>query len=329
MPTHTTRERRQTVEKADMQGASSEAPQIVQNIATEKIQPGNNDRQDFEPVALQELADSIKQHGLAQPITVRPLALAGGGGELGELFEIVAGERRFRAMQLMGMDKVPCLVRVLSDEQASAIMLLENIHRADLNPLDEAQAYHKRIVQFGWTVAQCAKHAEVSPGRVQGRLDLLSLTWEVQSLVKSGNMGLEFARSLLGLDSNFQLQALRYFTGSRRPALAEFRTLCSKLLEQQNQNALFDLEAFAKQQQACVDKREHRKAFPYAVSQKLPPMKARRSITDTLEAYIGQLGASQDPQMQEAARIVGTVFCGLVQGNFVRPPKSADRLLGE
>lgn len=104
----------------------------IQFVPVAQIVPGNNDREEFDAVALRELADSIGQHGLAQPITVRPY---------GQGFQIVAGERRWRAVQLLGWETIPALVRPLSDEEASAIMLLENIQRAELNPIAEKPVF--------------------------------------------------------------------------------------------------------------------------------------------------------------------------------------------
>jgi hypothetical protein len=127
----------------------------VPTVEAALIVPGDNDRQAFEPVALQELADSIAAHGLAQPITVRPIA--------GGLYQIVAGERRFRAMQLLGWERVPALVRDLDDRQASAIMLVENLNRVDLNPIDEARAYSKRMTEFSWAVSDIAHFGKLHP----------------------------------------------------------------------------------------------------------------------------------------------------------------------
>ena len=105
----------------------------IANIPVSSIAAGNNDRKEFDPVKLEELAASIAAHGLAQPITVRPLSGLIPG------FEIVAGERRFRAIsRVLQWDTIPAIVRDLDDEAASAIMLAENTGRADLNPIEEA-----------------------------------------------------------------------------------------------------------------------------------------------------------------------------------------------
>lgn len=119
----------------------------VQNLPYAQVQPGQNDRTVFRPEELEALAASIQADGLIQPITVRPTP----GGR----FEIVAGERRYRAIGLLGWETVPAIVRDLTDEQASTIMLLENVHRVDIDPVDEARAYQSRIDRFDHVPRHC------------------------------------------------------------------------------------------------------------------------------------------------------------------------------
>ena len=198
------------------------------------ITPGNNDRTVFEPNALRELADSISQNGLIQPITVRPIAD-------GELFQIVAGERRFRAISLLEWVEVPCIVKDMTDEEASAIMLAENVSRADIDPVDEAMAYRSRITLFGWSVAECARQAGVSAIRVQFRLKLLKLRPDVQSLVRNGNIPLGYASILsdADLDADRQMIAFARLRDNPTPTPGWFRRLVGELQAQQNQIGLF------------------------------------------------------------------------------------------
>jgi ParB family chromosome partitioning protein len=119
---------------------------IVHEIRASTIRAGTNDRKHFDEVKLGELAESISEHGLAEPIIVRPVTSFCGVG-----YEIVAGERRFRAMTtILDRSFIPAIVRELDDESASAIMLAENTGRADLDPIEEANAYQSRIERFGW-----------------------------------------------------------------------------------------------------------------------------------------------------------------------------------
>ena len=169
----------------------------VVEIPLTQIVPGDNDRTVFEPQALQALADSIQADGLMQPITVRPLwsdvgTLFGKPDPGNVTYQIVAGERRFWAVNLLGWPTISAIVRELNDEQADALMLAENVHRADLNPMDEARAYHKRMSKHDWTIAQIAGKANVSTHRVSARLKLLDLVPEAQKLIADRQMGVQF-----------------------------------------------------------------------------------------------------------------------------------------
>jgi ParB/RepB/Spo0J family partition protein len=211
-------------------------------IDTSLIVPGNNDRTVFDQAKLTELAASIREHGLIQPITVRRLDT----GDTLPLYQIVAGERRYRAVCLLGWPEIPANVVDLSDEEAAAVMLAENVARADLDPIDEAVAYQTRMDLYGWTVKDVAGRAGVSAVRVQFRLKLLTLRPEVQALVRSGNLPLGYAQVLsdAGLNSNFQAVALSALRDNPAPTPAWFRRVCGELAGKQNQVALFDLPMF-------------------------------------------------------------------------------------
>lgn len=170
----------------------------VTMIDTTLIVPGNNDRTRFDPTALRELAESIKGHGLIQPVIVRHL-------DGTELYQIVAGERRTRAIDLLGWPEVPCLVADLNDEEASAVMLTENVARDDLDPVDEANAYANRMALYGWDEKRCAQQAGVSTVRVQFRLKLLKLRDNLKDLVRTGDLELGYAQIIAqaDLDANF------------------------------------------------------------------------------------------------------------------------------
>lgn len=206
----------------------------IQNIPTIQIIPGNNDRTKFDQAALQDLAASIKAHGLAQPITVRPV-----NGH----FEIIAGERRFRALRdILQRDTIPAIIRTdLTDEAASAIMLSENMARADLDPIDEGRAYQARIDAYGWSVKDCAEKAGVSTVRIHFRLKLLRLRDDVQKLIGDGNLTLGYAQILAdaNLDANRQLLAIARLRDNPHPTPTWFRREVNSLLGQQSQESLF------------------------------------------------------------------------------------------
>ncbi len=233
-------------------------------VPIDSIQRGDNDRQSFDQVALEELSESIRAHGLVQPITIRPISswLEMERGHQIQ-YQIVAGERRWRACKLLAWTEIPAIVRTLDDEAASAIMLAENIGRKDLTPIEEANAYRRRIDQFGWSETQVADVAGVSPDLVRRRLSLLCLVPEAQSLVGSGQLPVGHGQALTCLDNNRQRIALRVYSHSAGMTLRAFRPVVGDLLQEQSQAALFDLQQFwvhRVEEEACFELRGGRAA---------------------------------------------------------------------
>lgn len=285
----------------------------IQRIPVGQVVPGDNDREAFESVALRELADSIAQHGLAQPITVRRYGVG---------FQIVAGERRWRAVQLLGWATIPALVRDLDDESASAIMLLENIQRAELNPIEEARAYAKRMTQFGWDAEATARAANVPVERVRLRLMLLEVVPEAQQLIRDGQLGVKYAYVMRDLDVNRQRQALRYLNQVDTPRLREFRELCARLLAEQAQAAMFDMAAFmtgVHVARAAAQRSE--RVIPVATD--LPGVRKGHTVSQVLERYIRDL---LDAKLVDAAQVVGTVYRGLLSHGLVKLPQGVSPL---
>jgi len=151
--------------------------------------------------ALAELAESIRTQGIMQPILVRGL----GDGAPGE-YEIIAGERRFRAAQLAGLKEVPVLVREVADENAAVMALIENIQREDLNPLEEAQGVRRLLDEFGLTHEQAAQAIGRSRSATSNLLRLLNLASAVQTMLLAGDIDMGHARSLLAVDAATQIQ---------------------------------------------------------------------------------------------------------------------------
>jgi len=163
-----------------------------------RLQPGRyQPRTRMDEAALQELAASIRQHGLMQPILVRPI-------EAGR-FEIIAGERRFRAAPLAGLDEVPVIVRDVNDQNALAMALIENIQREDLNPLEEAQAIRRLIDEFAYTHEQASEAIGRSRSATSNLLRLLNLAPPVQTMLLAGDLEMGHARALLPLDRAAQI----------------------------------------------------------------------------------------------------------------------------
>jgi ParB family chromosome partitioning protein len=150
--------------------------------------------------ALNELAESIRTQGIMQPILVRPLS-----GDSAGLYEIIAGERRFRAAQLAGLADVPVLVRDVPDESAAVMALIENIQREDLNPLEEAHGVRRLLDEFGLTHEQAAQAIGRSRSATSNLLRLLNLTGPVQTMLLAGDIDMGHARALLATEAATQI----------------------------------------------------------------------------------------------------------------------------
>ncbi|MGL4528354.1 MAG: ParB/RepB/Spo0J family partition protein [Aestuariivirga sp.] len=177
---------------------------VVQDIRSLRHMPielihasPNNPRKHFADADLDDLANSIREKGLLQPIVVRPRA----DGE----YEIVAGERRWRASQRAGIHEVPVLIRELNDGEALEIALIENIQRSDLNPLEEARAYGLLLEQFSYTQQQLADSVGKSRSHIANTLRLLTLPDTVRSLIEDGKLTAGHARTLVAADSPAEL----------------------------------------------------------------------------------------------------------------------------
>ncbi|MBD9483293.1 ParB/RepB/Spo0J family partition protein [Pseudomonas sp. PDM14] len=175
----------------------------LQHLPLDLIQRGKyQPRRDMDPSALEELANSIKAQGVMQPIVVRPI----GGGR----FEIIAGERRWRASQQAGLDKIPAMVREVPDEAAIAMALIENIQREDLNPIEEAVALQRLQQEFELTQQQVADAVGKSRATITNLLRLIALPEEIKTLLSHGDLEMGHARALLGLPAEQQVEGARH-----------------------------------------------------------------------------------------------------------------------
>jgi ParB family transcriptional regulator, chromosome partitioning protein len=174
--------------------------------------------------ALYELAESIKAQGIMQPILVRRLPEGANAGK----FEIIAGERRFRAARLAGLDSVPVLVRDVPNEAAAAMALIENIQREDLNPLEEAQGLSRLIREFGLTHEQAAQAVGRSRSAASNLLRLLNLADPVQTMLMAGDLDMGHARALLALDRAAQITAAQQIS-AKKLSVREAETLVKRI----------------------------------------------------------------------------------------------------
>lgn len=161
----------------------------VNDIIPNKEQP----RKTFDEAALQELADSIKQHGVLQPLLVRPLTTGG--------YQLVAGERRWRASRLAELKEVPVIIKELSDTEAMEIAIIENLQREDLNPIEEAEGLQALIDKCGFTQEEVATSVGKSRPAITNALRLLRLPGEVRQMTKDGDISAGHARALLAFDN--------------------------------------------------------------------------------------------------------------------------------
>ena len=194
--------------------------------------------------ALYELAESIKAQGIMQPILVRPLEEAEGLRRLAAwqqqqglaavprgtrpVYEIIAGERRFRASRLAGLEQVPVLVRDVPNEAAAAMALIENIQREDLNPLEEAQGLQRLVSEFGLTHEQAAQAVGRSRSAASNLLRLLNLAEPVQAMLMAGDLDMGHARALLGLERAAQISVAHQIQ-ARKLSVRETESLVRKL----------------------------------------------------------------------------------------------------
>lgn len=178
---------------------SNATEELLQNLAINLLQPGKyQPRTRMDQFSLTELAESIKAQGIMQPILVRPLA--------DSRYEIIAGERRWRAAQIAGLNKVPVLVREVPDESALAMSLIENIQREDLNPLEEALGIQRLIKEFSLTHQTAGEALGSSRSTISNLLRLLNLSAPVQAMMMEGKIDMGHGRALLSLSPVQQIE---------------------------------------------------------------------------------------------------------------------------
>ena len=167
----------------------------VVSLKISQIEPNRNQpRRSFDEDALQELAQSISEHGVLQPILVRPMIYGG--------YQIVAGERRYRASRIAGLTEVPAIIRELSDSETMQLALIENLQRSDLTPLEEAKGYQTLIDEYGFSQEDVARTVGKSRSAVANTLRLIGLPDEVKDLLEEGKLSAGHARALLIVDDD-------------------------------------------------------------------------------------------------------------------------------
>lgn len=217
----------------------------VAMMALVEMVPGQyQPRQHMDEGALYELAESIKSQGIMQPILVRRLSEGGNAGK----YEIIAGERRFRAAHIAGLQEVPVLVKEVDDQTTAAMALIENMQREDLNALEEAQGLQRLIREFGLTHEAAAQAVGRSRSAASNLLRLLQLAEPVQTMLMAGDLDMGHARALLALDKATQITAANQIAG-KKMSVREAESLVKKL------SAEFTLEPAKKRKPKTGDVR--------------------------------------------------------------------------
>lgn len=194
-------------------------PEAKTTIKISRITPrGDQPRKTFDDNALQVLADSIREHGVIQPIVVRELGLD-------DNYEIIAGERRWRAAKMAGLDEIPAVIMTGDELKIAEVALIENVQRKDLNPIEEAMAYKALIERFGLKQEEVARQAGKSRSAVANILRLLELPDEVLALVQDEKLSMGHARAILGLDDEDKMLPLAQMTVEKELSVREVEAL--------------------------------------------------------------------------------------------------------
>lgn len=197
----------------------------IVELPLDRIKPGVfQARHDFDPEAMDELAASIKTHGVMQPVVVRPLG--------DELYELIIGERRWRASQLAALATIPCVIRHVDDQISSEMMLVENIQREDFNPMEEADAYKRLKDEFQLTQEEIASRVGKSRSFIANSMRLLQLPEGIQNLLAQGQLSVGHGKVLLGLNDRQQQLGLAAEIVKKGLTVREAEQAAGRLLHQ-------------------------------------------------------------------------------------------------
>lgn len=200
------------------------------SVRISSIEPNRNQpRKDFDAVSLEELADSIREHGILQPLLVRRIP---GSSLDGDSYQLVAGERRWRAARMAGLDEVPVVVRDMTEAEVMEFGLIENLQREDLNPLEEAGGYQELIETYGLTQEAVARKVGRSRSAVANALRILKLPVEVHPYLIDGTLSMGHAKALATVPNQAELCRLAQLAAEKGLSVREVERLAAKLKEQ-------------------------------------------------------------------------------------------------
>ena len=202
--------------------AGSEEQGAVTKLPLQKVEPNpNQPRKQFDEEQLQALADSIAEHGLLQPLAVR---------DMGGYYQIIAGERRWRACRMAGIDEVPVVIIEADEKKVMELAMVENLQRQDLNPMEEAEGYYTLIHEFGLSQEQAAEKVGRSRPAVANALRLLSLTGELRDMVVDGRLSAGHARALLTLPTQKMQKSAAQKIIALQLSVRQTESMCKKML---------------------------------------------------------------------------------------------------
>ena len=252
-------------------------------IAIERIHPNpNQPRKSSEPEALRELAESIRAQGLLQPIVVHPQ---------GEDFLIVAGHRRYEACKLIGMERIPCIVRETDEEQILEQALVENIQRENINPVEEAQCYRALMKDHSYSIRDLATGVHKSVGYIHGRLELL-VHEDIAQSVQEGHIGVFDARELAKVEDENKRQALILGVATGEVDREQLKEMVEKSRVKPQELPLFDLEVFSRRWQKLRRELETLDAKVLATEQQDQTKQLLEEMKQTIERALTQMESS-------------------------------------
>ncbi len=277
-------------------GAPADPAGVPSTLALTELVPGQyQPRTRMDEGALYELAESIKAQGIMQPILVRRL----NDGDHQGKYEIIAGERRFRAAKLAGLDSVPVLVRDVPNESAAAMSLIENIQREDLNPLEEAQGLQRLVKEFGLTHELAAQAVGRSRSAASNLLRLLNLAEPVQTMLMAGDLDMGHARALLALDRAAQITAghqisakklsVREAEGLVRKLSAEFNLVAPKPKKEKSRDLKRVEEELSDLLAAAVEVRVKKRVKRHGRVEEMGELAVQFGSLDALNGLIDKL----------------------------------------
>ena len=267
----------------DTNGVRTQGSSTINEVPLNEISPNpNQPRRDFDEDALRELAASIQQIGIIQPITLRQIEE--------HKFQIIAGERRWRAARQAGLEDIPAMVLEAEEDEVMELALIENLQRQDLNPIEEAEGYERLMKQFGLTQEQVAKRVVKSRSAVANALRLLALPTEVRTMVSEGEISGGHARAVLAVnEADKRVEAARQMVGlSVRQSEALAKRMNKKPVEKPEQSPEVSVDYIA----------ELEKELESALGRKISIQQGKHSGQLTLEYY----GAEDLERLSEALR---------------------------